>query len=92
MSKAIKSSRTAGPATDHGAILVTTRRHMVASQPIGQGLEITDFTIDDGAKIVLHFLQTRKEISEEEAATKELLELLQGFALAVSQLTAYMST
>lgn len=79
------------PAADHGAILVTTRRHMVASQPIDQGLEITDFTIDDGAKFVLHLLQTRKGISEEEAAAKELSELLHGFALAISQMTAYIN-
>ena len=56
------------PAADHGAILVTTRRHMVASQPIDQGLEITDFTIQDGANFVLHLLQKRMGTSEEEAA------------------------
>ena len=64
---------------------------MVASQPIDQGLEITDFTIEDGAKFILHLLQKRKGTAEEETAAKELSELLHGYALAISQMTAYIN-
>ncbi|KAL8690231.1 MAG: hypothetical protein Q9224_004454, partial [Gallowayella concinna] len=79
------------PAADHGAILVTTRRHVVASQPIDQGLEITDFEIDDGARFVLHLLQKRQGTPEEKTAATELSKLLHGYALAISQMTAYMN-
>ncbi len=79
------------PASDHGAILITTRRHMVASQPIDTGIEITSFDVAEGAHLVLHLLQKRQGTSEEEEAAKELSELLSGYALAISQMTAYMN-
>ncbi|KAL8896345.1 MAG: hypothetical protein Q9207_007750 [Kuettlingeria erythrocarpa] len=79
------------PAADHGAILVTTRRHMVASQPIDHGIEIVDFTIDDGAKFILHLLQKRQGTTEEQTAATDLSTLLHGYALAISQMTAYMN-
>ena len=75
---------------DHGAILVTTRRHSVASQPIEQDLEILGFTVDQGAEFITHLLQKRKETPDEKDAAKELSTLLNGYALAISQMTAYM--
>ena len=78
------------PAADHGSILVTTRRHVVASQPIERGLEITDFTVEEGAKFLLYLLQPRKESPEETAAAEQLSKLLNGYALAINQMAAYM--
>ena len=79
------------PATEHGAILVSTRRHKVASRSAEQSLEVMDFTIENGAKFVLHLLQSPEGMPEEERATKDLSELLHDYALATAQLTAYMN-
>jgi len=64
---------------------------MVASQPIDSGLEITSFAVDEGAQLVIHLLQKGKGTSEEVHAAEELSELLNGYALAISQMSAYMN-
>lgn len=47
------------PTAKHGAILVTTRKYAVASQPIDRGIEIKEFSTDDGAQLLLYFLPSR---------------------------------
>ncbi|KAF2793725.1 hypothetical protein K505DRAFT_224213, partial [Melanomma pulvis-pyrius CBS 109.77] len=80
------------PAANHGAVLVTTKRHGVVSQPIDQGLEIMTFPIDEGTKFVPHLLKNRQDTEAEENAAKELCEKLNGYALAISQMAAYMNS
>ncbi|KAH7316733.1 P-loop containing nucleoside triphosphate hydrolase protein [Stachybotrys elegans] len=79
------------PAVDRGAILITTRRHMVASQPIDRGLPILQFYNYEGAQLILHLVRHRQNTADEEAASKELSSLLSGYALAISQMTAYIN-
>jgi hypothetical protein len=80
------------PAVDRGSILITTRRHMIASQPIERGLPILHFSVDEGAKFILYLLQKPQGTPDGEDAAHELSSLLNGYALAVSQMTAFMNT
>jgi hypothetical protein len=75
------------PAFNHGAILITTRHRTVTSQPIGTGLEIKEFSIEDGAKLLVHLLQNKVPSSGEGDAAVELSTLLNGYALAISQMS-----
>ena len=79
------------PVTNQGAVLVTTRRRVVASQPVEFGLEIKDFSAEEGAKFLLHLIVDRKANADEETAALELSTKLSGHALAISQMAAYMN-
>lgn len=62
---------------------------MVASQPIERGLPIFQFPEEEGARLILHLLD-RGASADEETAARELSGLLNGHALAINQMTAYM--
>ena len=79
------------PNASHGAILVTTRNHTVASLPIDRGLEIKEFSVEDGAAFLLYLLPPRQFSKLEKEAASELAALLHGYALAISQMAAYIA-
>lgn len=79
------------PAFDHGAILITTRHRALASQPIETGLEIKEFQVEEGAKLLVHLLQNKVPTPLEDDAAIEVSTLLNGYALAISQMAAYIN-
>lgn len=82
----------AWPAAHHGAILVTTRRRGFAVQPIDKGIELKEFSDSEGAEMLHHLLTSRKRSPSEDAAALEVSKLLNGYALAISQMVAYINS
>lgn len=80
------------PVAKNGAVLVTTRSHAVASQPIDRGLEIKEFSVEDGAKYLLLQLATTVADQEDRDAALEISKSLNGYALALSQMAAYINS
>ncbi|KAL8823250.1 MAG: hypothetical protein Q9191_006031 [Dirinaria sp. TL-2023a] len=78
-------------ATDHGAILVTTRQSVVAITAAEQSVPITDFAIENSTKFILHLLQQPKGTPQEQLAAQELSSLLHGYPLTISLLTAFIN-
>ena len=63
----------------------------MASQPIEFGYEINSFTVEQGAQFLLHLLSNRAQNRTEAKAASELSDKLNGHALAISQMAAYMN-
>lgn len=76
----------------NGAVLVTTRSHAVASQPIDRGLEIKEFSVEDGAKYLLLQLAATVTDQEDRDAALEVSNSLNDYALALSQMAAYINS
>ena len=76
------------PVAQRGAILITTRQHALVSQPIDDGLEITEFDRDEGARLLLHFLGDRQLNNEDYGSALDVSMRLGGHALAINQMAA----
>lgn len=76
------------PASQHGAVLVTTRDALVASLPIDRGLEVNEFDNADGARFLLHMATKRKRTEEEQEAAQKVATRLGGLPLALNQMSA----
>lgn len=78
------------PTASHGAILVTTRERAIASQPIDRGLEIKEFSHSEGTELLLHLITDRQFSSAEKESAAQVSAVLNGHALAISQMAAYV--
>jgi len=86
-----KSLREFWPTSNHGRVLITSRNHILASQPASKGIEITTFEKKEGAAFIMFLLQHERheDPSEKELESAEVLsEKLQGHALAIHQMVA----
>jgi hypothetical protein len=78
------------PVSNHGSILITTRKFGLTTQPISKSIELHEFSPDLGARFLIHNLPGRnitEQDSEFDTAHKISLEL-SGHALAISQMAA----
>ncbi|KAF2116366.1 P-loop containing nucleoside triphosphate hydrolase protein [Lophiotrema nucula] len=79
------------PASQHGAVLVTTRDAIVATLPIEKGLEVSEFNPDDGADFLLYLSHNRKRSESETEAAKHVASELDGLPLAINQMAALIN-
>lgn len=64
----------------------------MASQPIDRGLEIREFSVEDGAQYLLLQLAMTVPNQEDRDAALEISKLLNGYALALSQMAAFVNS
>ena len=86
-----KSLRDFWPTSNHGRVLITSRSHVLASQPASKGVEITTFEQTEGAAFITFLLKHERhdELSlREKESVHALSEKLQGHALAIHQMVA----
>lgn len=78
-------------ANNDGSILITARQRSVASQPIDRGIEVTEFSTNDGADFLMHLLARSVYTEAERLSAKLLSEKLCGHALAINQMAALIN-
>lgn len=71
--------------------MITTRKYAVASQLIDRGIEVKEFSVDDGAELLLFLLPSRQFSQAKKEAALEVSRVLNAYALAISQMAAYMN-
>lgn len=79
------------PASQHGAVLVTTRDVLIATLPIDTGLEVNEFDVNEGAEFLLHMARKRKHIDSELVVAREVTNMLGGLPLALNQMAALIN-
>ena len=62
----------------------------MASQPIERGLEVKEFSEDEGSQLLLQLLGRHEVTKSEKEAAFEVSTVLKGYALAISQMAAYI--
>jgi hypothetical protein len=78
-------------ARNDGSILITTRHASVAAQPVDEGVEVTEFAVEDGADFLMHLLTRPVNSESEKQAAKILSKKLCGHALAINQIAALIN-
>lgn len=63
----------------------------MASQPIDKALEIKEFSVEDGAEFLLQHLSSKNPDQVDKDSALEVSRLLNGYALALGQMAAYIS-
>ncbi|KAK7990146.1 hypothetical protein PG989_010461 [Apiospora arundinis] len=79
------------PASQHGAVLVTTRDVLVATLPIDRGLEVTEFENEEGANFLLHMATNRRKVGDELDSARKVAKYLGGLPLAINQMAALIN-
>lgn len=81
------------PTSKYGAVLVTTRDVLAATLPIDKGLEVKEFSIEEGTEFLLHMARSRKpvEAAAELQAARAVSEQLGGLPLAINQMAAVIN-
>jgi hypothetical protein len=76
--------------SNHGSILITTRKLGLTTQPITKRIELQEFSAEGGKRFLLHNIAERN-IVENSLEYEKALEIsikLSGHALAISQMAA----
>ncbi|OKL62715.1 hypothetical protein UA08_01361 [Talaromyces atroroseus] len=78
------------PVSNHGSILITTRKLGLTTQPIAKRTELQEFDADGGRQFLIHNIFQRNivEGSQEYEKALEISVRLSGHALAISQMAA----
>ena len=72
------------PVSNHGAILVTSRNHIVSIDPAAAGMEIETFHGEEGAAILMSLVGRSTYDEKEKTAAHKLAAKLGGLALALA--------
>jgi hypothetical protein len=75
-----------------GTVLITTRHRSVSSHTgVDIGIEVEAFSVEDGAKFLMHLLTKPVTLEADKANAKVLSKKLCGHALAINQMAALIN-
>ena len=75
-----------------GAILVTSRRSIMAVDPAAEGIHIREFSVQAGADMMLHLVGQSPYSDDDISASFSLSERLGGLVLALAVMAAQIRT
>lgn len=78
------------PVSNHGSIMITTRKLDLTTQPISKSIELYEFSLMLGARFLIHNLPERyiSETGREFENARKISLKMSGHALAISQMAA----
>jgi hypothetical protein len=79
------------PASTNGSVIITCRSHSVATKRTADLIHLQCFTAETGTQVLFSLTGLKPSSEEDAAAARELCELLDGFPLAMVQISEFIN-
>ncbi|CAG7949070.1 unnamed protein product [Penicillium nalgiovense] len=79
------------PASTNGSVIITCRSHSVATKRTTDLIHLQSFTAETGTQVLFSLTGLKPSSEEDAAAARELCELLDGFPLAMVQISEFIN-